>query len=116
MLELAALGVTGIFTDDPRRALRAWVLGRQVDQPRTLVRDVSDDAAADRERLGAGGRHVGDQLAGRPDHLQPRDRAEEGVVITSPATTFSARTSPLVEAVSSSASGLIRTSTRSPFA
>ena len=80
LLELAALGVTGIFTDDPRRALQC--LGpsaRQRDQARTFIRDVSDHTAPDRERLRASGRHVGDQLAGRPDHLEPRDRAEERV-------------------------------------
>ena len=40
----------------PTGAGMSWVLPRQADQPRALVGDVRDDAAADRQRLGPRGR------------------------------------------------------------
>ena len=99
---------------DPGRHWHVLGLPRQAEQPRTLVGDVREDAAPDRERLGPRGRHVGDQArpAGPLTFRRvtgPRNVCE----ITSPATRRRT-TSPPLSPPSSSASGRIRTRHGSP--
>ena len=119
MRELAALGAGGIFTDRPDLALResrAALPVRELEQARALGgkrrRHASSRPAAP-PPVPVG--HVGDQVGAGAEHLQPGDRSEERlrehVADERVRAAVAVRRRP-----SSTVSGRMSTSTRSPRA
>ena len=124
LLELRDLGVTGVFTDDPRRALPrcgqvlrrgpAALRRRRARQPTPSAGTCATTLRPTGSAEARARRHVGDQVAPVTSSGASRARGMSATALRRRARSRPApRRSPA--ACSSSASGRIRISTRSPF-